>query len=105
MGDIPLLDGEEWQASIAIDETDSVTRSMRKLIDMCIDSDITLDKAKQLEDELILCNTNSISNLDIDKWISFCESLLKTRLCKEASEVELMLKKYRYNYYSRHASP
>jgi len=61
---IPILDGEDWLASQAIDDTDSVIRSLLELTNACIKLKIKIKeqfspKFDQVSrDEIILRDTN-----------------------------------------------
>ena len=46
--DILVLDGEEWWASQAIDDTDSVIRRLLDLTNSCVELKIKLEESKQL---------------------------------------------------------
>lgn len=92
--DIPILDGEEWWASQAIDDTDSVIRTLLDLTNSCIESKIMLEEAKQLYAELILHNSTHNIELDTDKWIAFCASLCETEISDMADEVENKVNAY-----------
>jgi len=92
--DIPVLDGEEWWASQAIDNTDSVIRTLLDLINSCIESKIRLEEANQLHAELSLYNATHNIELDTNKWIVFCASLRDTEISDMADEVENKLNAY-----------
>ena len=86
--DIPILDGEEWWASQAIDDTDSVIVSLLDLTNSCIKLNIKQEESKQLHTELSLHNNQHNIKLETDKWLSFCVSLKDTKISKMADEVE-----------------
>ena len=86
--DIPILDGEEWWSSQAIDDTDSVIKSLLDLIKSCIELKIMLDDSKQLHAELSLHNATYNIELETDKWLTFCASLRNTEISDKANEVE-----------------
>lgn len=88
MIDIPILDGEEWWASEAIDDTDSVISSLLDLTNSCIKLNIKQENAKQLHAELSQHNAKHNIELETDKWLSFCVSLKDTKISKMAYEVE-----------------
>ena len=74
--DIPILDGEEWWSSQAIDDTDSVIRSLLELTNSCIELKIKVEDAKKLHAELSLHNTTHNIELETNKWLAFCISLI-----------------------------
>jgi len=86
--DIPILDGEEWWSSQAIDDTDSVIRSLLVLTNSCIELKIRVEDAKQLHAKLSLHNNQHTIELETDKWLTFCASLRNTEISDKASEVE-----------------
>ena len=88
---IPILDGDEWWSSQAIDETDSVIRSLLELTKRCIESNICIEDAKQLHAELILHNATHNIELETDKWLGFCTSLSKSELAEVANAVDVQL--------------
>lgn len=88
MIDIPILDGEEWWASEAIDDTDSLIRSLLDLTNSCIKLNIKQEDSKQLHAELSLHNATYNIELETEKWLSFCVSLKDTKISKMADEVE-----------------
>jgi hypothetical protein len=92
--DIPILDGEEWWASQAIDDTDSVIRSLLDLTNSCLELNIRLEESMQLHAELNLHNNQHIIELETDKWIAFCASLRDTEISDIADEVENKLIAY-----------
>ena len=92
--DIPVLDGEEWWASQAIDDTDSVIRSLLDLTNSCVELNIRLEESKQLHAELNLHNNQHNIELETDKWIAFCASLRDTEISDIADEVENKLIAY-----------
>ena len=75
--DIPILDGEEWWASQAIDNTDSVIRSLLELTKSCIE-----------HAELSLHNTTNNIELETNKWLLFCASLSGSAVAEMANAVE-----------------
>ena len=86
--DIPILDGEEWWSSQAIDDTDSVIRSLLELTNSCIELKIKLEDANQLHAELSLHNTTHNIELETNKWLAFCISLRQTEMAEMANAVE-----------------
>ena len=92
--DIPILDGEEWWASQAIDDTDSVIRSLLYLTNSCVELNIRLEESKQLHAELNLHNNQHNIELETDKWIAFCASLRDTEISDIVDEVENKLIAY-----------
>jgi hypothetical protein len=92
--DIPILDGEEWLASQAIDDTDSVIRSLLDLTNFCIELKIKLEVSKQLHFELSLHNGMHNIDLEIEKWLSFCAVLRDTDISEMADEVSIKLRAY-----------
>ena len=91
---IPSLDGEEWWASEAVDDTDSVITSLLDLSKSCIELNVSIENAKQLFAELNLHNDKHNIELETDKWFVFCESLSGTAVAEMASEVEDKLNTY-----------
>ena len=96
--DIPILDGEEWLASQAIDDTDSVIRSLLDLTNSCVEFNIKLKESKQLHTEISLHNNQHNIELETDKWIAFCARLRDTDISKMADEVENKLNAYSSKY-------
>jgi len=92
--DVPVLDGEEWWASQAIDDTDSVMKSLLDLTNFCIELGIKLEESKKLHAELNPYNNQHNIELDTDKWIAFCASLKDTEISKIADEVQNKLNAY-----------
>jgi hypothetical protein len=92
--DIPVLDGEEWWASQAIDDTDSVIRSLLDLTISCVELNIKLEESKQLHAELNLHNNQHNIELETDKWIAFCASLRDSEISDIANEISIKLKIY-----------
>lgn len=92
--DIPILDGEEWCASEAIDNSSAIVRSMLELVKICIDSGIRLEESKHLLAELSLHTNENNINLETDKWLEFCRVLLETSLVEKSNEVLLKLNIY-----------
>ena len=92
--DIPVLDSDEWWASQAIDDTDSVIRSLLELTNSCIELKINIEDAKQLLAQLSLHNATHNIELETDKWLAFCISLKQTEISEMANEVENMLIAY-----------
>ena len=92
--DIPVLDGEDWWASEAIDDTDSVIKSLLNLTKSCIELNIMLEDSKQLYAELSLHNATHNIELETDKWFTFCASLRDTEISKVADNVENKLNAY-----------
>lgn len=86
-----ILDGEEWWASQAIDDTDSLIRSLLKLAIFCIELKIRLEDAKQLFAELSLHNNKHCIELETHKWLAFCADLSDTAIAKIAKQVEAEL--------------
>lgn len=86
--DIPILDGEEWWASEAIDDTDSVIRSLLELTNLCIELKIKEEDAKQLQVQLSLHNATHNIELETNKWLAFCISLRETEMAKMANAIE-----------------
>jgi hypothetical protein len=98
MDGIPILDGEEWWASQAIEDTDSVIRSLLDLTNSCIELNIKLEESKQLHSELSLHNATHNIELVTDKWLAFCASLRITETSEMADEVEKKLNDYVFKY-------
>jgi hypothetical protein len=96
--DIPILEGEEWWASQAIDDTDSVIRSLLDLTNSCIELKINREESKQLRAELSLHNATHNIELETDKWLVFCASLRSTEISELAGEVENKLIAYVSKY-------
>ncbi len=94
--EFPILEGEEWWSSKAIDDTDSVVRSLLKLTNSCVELNINLEHSKQLQAELSLNSDNH--NIDIVKWLAYCSSLSETIVSEEAegtkNELNIYLAKY-----------
>ena len=67
--DIPVLDGEEWWSSQAIDDTDSVIRSLLELTNSCIELKIKVEDAKQLHVELSLYNATHNIEFETNKMV------------------------------------
>ena len=86
--DVTILDGEEWWASEAIDDTDSVISSLLELTNSCIELKIMGEDAKQLHAELSLHNTTRNIELETNKWLAFCISLRQTEISDIANKVE-----------------
>jgi hypothetical protein len=98
MVNIPVLDGEEWWASKAIDDTDSVIRSMLELTISCVKLNINLEEAVQLHTELSLHTAISNIELKTNLWLAFCDSLRATEVSKMAYKVENKLNAYVSKY-------
>jgi hypothetical protein len=96
--DIPILEGEDWWASQAIDDTDSLIKSLLALSNSCINLRINLSDSINLHDELSLHNDSHNIELDTDKWLAFCHCLAETKLADNANEVENLI----VNYVSKH---
>jgi hypothetical protein len=86
--DIPVLDSDEWWASQAIDDTDSVIRSLLELTNSCIELKNKEEDAKQLQAQLSLHNTTHNIELETNKWLAFCISLRETEMAEMANAVE-----------------
>ena len=91
---IPILDGEDWLASQAIDDTDSVIRSMLDLTNHCIELKIKLKDSTKLHTDLSLHNAAHNIELETDKWFTFCASLKDTEISEMSNEVSIKLKTY-----------
>lgn len=89
--DVPTLDGEEWWASQAIDDTDSVIGSLLELATSCIMLNIRSEDALRLRDEISLHNDKHNIELETDKWLSFCASLRESAVAGMANAVEYEL--------------
>ena len=85
---MPILDGEEWWSSQAIDDTDSVIRSLLDLVNSCVELNIRLEESKQLHAELNLHNNQHNIELETDKWLAFCASLSQSVVVEKANAVE-----------------
>ena len=94
MLDIPTLDGEDWWASEAIDDTDSLIMNLLDLSKSCIELSIRIEDAKQLFSDLSLHNRTHNIELETDKWLAFCEKLIGTAVAETAAELEDRLKAY-----------
>lgn len=94
MKDTLVLDGEEWWASQAIDDTDSVISSLLELTNSCIELNIKVEDAKQLHAELSLHNNQHNIELETDICLAFCISLRQTEISEIANEVENKLIAY-----------
>ncbi len=95
---IPVLDGEEWWSSQAIDDTDSVIRSLLELTNTCIELKIKVEDAKQLQAQLSLHNKTHNIKLETNKWLAFCISLRQTEISELACKVESNLNFYSCKY-------
>ncbi len=91
---IPILDGEEGWASQAIDDTDSVIRSLLDLTNSCIELNIKIEESKNLHAELSLHNVTNNIELETNKWLAFCASLSKSAVVEMANAVEKKLNFY-----------
>ena len=96
--DIPVLDGEEWWSSQAIEDTDSVIRSLLELTNSCIELKIKVEDAKQLHAELSLYNATHNIEFETNKWLAFCISLRQTEISEIAYNVESNLNVYACKY-------
>ena len=94
MKDTQTLDGEEWWASEAIDDTDSIVGRLLMLSKSCIELNVSIEDAQQLFDELSLHNDKHNIELETDKWLSFCASLSESAVAEMANAVEIKLKSY-----------
>ena len=92
--DIPILDGEEWWSSEAIDDTDSIIKSLLELTKSSIELSIRFEDAKQLHAELSLHNTTHNIELEINKWLALCASLRQSELAEMAIIVQNNLTAY-----------
>lgn len=92
--EIPISDGEDWWASEAIDDTDSVIKSLLNLTKSCIKLNIRLAESMQLHAELSLYNATHNIELETDKWLTFCASLRDTEISKVADNVQNKLNAY-----------
>jgi len=88
MKNILVLDGEEWWATQAIDDTDSVIRSLLELATSCITFNIRFEDSIILRDELGLHNDKHNIELETDKWFLFCASLRESAVAEMAIAVE-----------------
>jgi len=88
MKNILVLDGEEWWATQAIDDTDSVIRSLLELATSCITFNIRFEDSIILRDELGLYNDKHNIELETDKWFLFCASLRESVVAEMAIAVE-----------------
>jgi hypothetical protein len=91
MDNIPILDGEEWWSSQAIDDYNAVIRSLLGLTKSCIELKIKLEESKKLHSELSLHNATHNIELETEEWFSFCASLSETEVSKMANAVECKL--------------
>ena len=96
--DIPVLDSEEWWSSQAIDDTDSVIRSLLELTNSCIELKIKVEDAKQLHAELSLHNATHNIEFETNKWLAFCISLRETEMAEMANEFENKLNAYAFKH-------
>ena len=96
--DIPVLDGEEWWSSQAIEDTDSVIRSLLELTNSCIELKIKVEDVKQLHAELSLYNATHNIEFETNKWLAFCISLRQTEISEIAYNVESNLNFYSCKY-------
>lgn len=92
--DIPIIDGDEWWSSKAIDDTDSVIRSLIELTNSCIELKIKVEVANQLQAELSLHNKDNNIELETDKWLAFCASLRQSAVAVMATDIENKLNSY-----------
>ena len=92
--DIPILDGEEWWSSQAIDDTDSVIRILLELTKSCIELKIKVEDANHLHAELSLHKKYHNIELETDKWLAFCASLRQSEIAVMANDVENKLNSY-----------
>ena len=88
MNNIPILDGEEWWSIQAIDDTDSVIRSLLELTNLCIILNINVEDAKQLQAQLSLHNATHNIELETNKWLVFCINLRQTEISEIAKKIE-----------------
>ena len=92
------LDGEEWWASEAVDDTDSLIGSLLKLSKFCMERNVNVADAKLLFAELSLHNDKHNIELDTDKWLIFCARQRESDVADMANEVEVKLKTYVKKY-------
>ena len=95
---IPVLDGEEWWSSQAIDDTDSVISSLLDITIICIKLKIKFEDAKQLHAELSLHNATHNIEFETNKWLAFCISLRETEMAEMANEFENKLNAYAFKH-------
>lgn len=88
MNNIPILDGEEWWSSQAIDDYNDLIRSLLGLTKSCIELKIKLEESKKLHAELSLHNATHNIELETDAWFSYCASLSETEISEIANAVE-----------------
>ena len=91
---MPILDGEEWWSSQAIDHTDSVIKSLLDLTKSCIELKIMLEHSEQLYAELNLHNFTHNVTFETDKCLTFCACLRNTEISKKAGNVQNKLNAY-----------
>lgn len=99
--DVPVLDGEEWWASQAIDDTDSLIRGLLDLTNFCIELKIKVEESKTLHTELSRHNNRYNIDLETDKWIAFCASLSETEISDLANKILIILKAYSEKHFNK----
>ena len=98
MMEIPIIDGEEWWSSSAIDDTDNILRLFISLLDSCIKAQINVERSNILLSKISSCSDQGFSRLNVEEWIDFCVHLSDTNLSKEASQMRDELEKFTHKH-------
>jgi hypothetical protein len=90
----PVIDGEEWWASDAIDATTSIVARLSKLAETCISLKVNVSNATDFLNELTLIDNSNSVQFITQKGLRYCKSLSDTEVKDKAFKVEFLLKKY-----------
>jgi len=98
--EIPVLEGEEWWSSAAIDDADQLIRSVSGLADACITQGINSENALALRSSLERMSPITGSKLNTSAWEDFCSELSNTKLAGEADLVQKKISSFITRYLS-----
>lgn len=94
MNDIPILDGEDWWSSEAIDDTSKLIFQLHKLAEMCLKMEIFSEKAYILFFKTKAYSLSNFIDIDANSWLDFCHQLRDTSLSDESALVEDMINEF-----------
>ena len=101
MSDVPILDGEEWWSSKAIDDATSMLSGLRRLAESSIAADINTQAANSMLQHVIEYNEASEQGINLADSLAYCESLLNTILSVDAQDLIGKIKEYDQAYFNR----
>ena len=90
----PVIDGEEWWASDAIDATTSIVARLSKLAETCMSLKVNVNDATDFLNELALIDDSNSIEFITQKGLMYCKSLSGTEIKDKAFEVEFLLNKF-----------